>query len=69
MCIFQPGVLIEYKRGKDSVKVLICFKCQDMKWSINDREDYQHGVGLSDFAIMTVKAVLRESFPGNRAFL
>jgi hypothetical protein len=68
-CMFNPGVLLECKNGGDAVKIIICFSCQDMLWVLNDHEDKRGGMGLTEYALMTLKAVLRQSFPDNPAFL
>ena len=28
-CIFEPGIVLRYSKGKSTVLILLCFKCQD----------------------------------------
>lgn len=68
-CMFNPGVLLECKNGGDSVKIIICFSCKDMLWVLNDRESNRGGMGLTEYGMNTLKAILHRPFPDNPAFL
>ena len=67
--MFNPDVFLEFKNGGDTLKVILRFGCQDMQWVLNDHEDNTGGMGLTEYALAVLKAVLRQSFPESPTFL
>jgi hypothetical protein len=50
MCIFDPGVIFRLWRGKEMVKVTICFNCEDMAVQCFDRTGVKTHSTFFDFS-------------------
>jgi hypothetical protein len=34
MCVFEPGIVFRFWRGKSAVDVLVCFHCRDLAFQL-----------------------------------
>ncbi|MDB6024224.1 MAG: hypothetical protein JWM68_447 [Verrucomicrobiales bacterium] len=48
-CIFQPGVIFKCWRGKEMVKLTICFNCDDMWIAAYDEQGKEFATTIVDF--------------------
>jgi hypothetical protein len=48
-CIFEPGVVFRVWRGQRHVDVLVCFKCDELRFETYDHDDSELKSGQEDF--------------------
>jgi hypothetical protein len=67
-CIFDPGVIIRLRSGKDTIDVVICFKCAQLSV---DSTQSRLWVPSADFdpGYAKLAALAKEAFPHDKAIV
>jgi hypothetical protein len=66
-CMFQPGLALRFHKNRDSVQMLVCFLCHELRFE----EGSGRAIGdkmLFDENVMHLLAVARKTFPDRPEF-